>query len=51
MTGAIDKEWVSRPPKAAGERKVNQTLRLDADVLDAYRHLGDGLPIGKEAAP
>lgn len=29
-----------RPPKA--DRKVNQTLRLDADVLEAYRHQGSG---------
>ncbi len=29
-----------RPRKA--DRKVNQTLRLDADVLDAYRHEGQG---------
>jgi uncharacterized protein (DUF4415 family) len=29
-----------RPVKA--DRKVNQTLRLDADVLDAYRRNGRG---------
>lgn len=29
-----------RPPKA--DRKVNQTLRLDADVLDAFRSQGKG---------
>jgi uncharacterized protein (DUF4415 family) len=29
-----------RPPK--DDRKVNQTLRLDPDVLDAYRHEGSG---------
>ena len=29
-----------RPVKA--DRKVNQTLRLDADVLDAYRQQGRG---------
>jgi uncharacterized protein (DUF4415 family) len=29
-----------RPPKA--DRKVNQTLRLDVDVLDAYRRSGPG---------
>ena len=29
-----------RPPKV--DRKVNQTLRLDADVLDAYRREGRG---------
>ena len=29
-----------RPPKEA--RKVNQTLRLDPDVLDAYREAGKG---------
>lgn len=29
-----------RPPKA--DRKVNQTLRLDAEVLDSYRRLGPG---------
>jgi len=29
-----------RPPKAL--KKVNQTLRLDADVLDAYRRDGRG---------
>ncbi|PPQ31326.1 BrnA antitoxin family protein [Rhodopila globiformis] len=29
-----------RPAKA--DRKVNQTLRLDVDVLDAYRRSGPG---------
>jgi len=29
-----------RPPKE--DRKVNQTLRLDPDVLEAYRHEGSG---------
>ncbi len=29
-----------RPPKE--DRKVNQTLRLDADVLEAYRNAGKG---------
>jgi len=29
-----------RPPKQ--DRKVNQTLRLDADVLEAYRKAGKG---------
>ena len=29
-----------RPAKP--DRKVNQTLRLDADVLDAYRQFGRG---------
>jgi uncharacterized protein (DUF4415 family) len=29
-----------RPAKP--DRKVNQTLRLDPDVLAAYRHLGSG---------
>lgn len=29
-----------RPAKA--DRKVNQTLRLDPDVLDAYRRAGPG---------
>jgi uncharacterized protein (DUF4415 family) len=29
-----------RPAKA--DRKVNQTLRLDADVLEAYRREGRG---------
>lgn len=29
-----------RPPKP--DRKVNQTLRIDADVLEAYRHEGKG---------
>jgi len=29
-----------RPPKA--NKKINQTLRLDADVLDAYRRHGQG---------
>lgn len=29
-----------RPPKP--NRKVNQTLRLDADVLEAYRREGPG---------
>jgi uncharacterized protein (DUF4415 family) len=29
-----------RPPKSG--RKINQTLRLDADVLDGYRQSGPG---------
>jgi uncharacterized protein (DUF4415 family) len=29
-----------RPPKE--DRKVNQTLRIDADVLEAYRQEGKG---------
>jgi len=29
-----------RPPKA--DKKVNQTLRLDADVVEAYRQEGSG---------
>jgi uncharacterized protein (DUF4415 family) len=29
-----------RPPKI--DKKINQTLRLDADVLDAYRRQGPG---------
>jgi len=29
-----------RPAKS--DRKVNQTLRLDPDVLEAYRHQGSG---------
>jgi uncharacterized protein (DUF4415 family) len=29
-----------RPPKE--DRKVNQTLRINADVLEAYRHEGKG---------
>jgi uncharacterized protein (DUF4415 family) len=29
-----------RPPKA--DKKVNQTLRLDADVVEAYRREGHG---------
>jgi uncharacterized protein (DUF4415 family) len=29
-----------RPAKP--DRKINQTLRLDPDVLQAYRHLGSG---------
>jgi uncharacterized protein (DUF4415 family) len=31
-----------RPPKDKEDRKVNQTLRLDPDVLDAYRQEGKG---------
>ncbi|CAN7601807.1 BrnA antitoxin of type II toxin-antitoxin system [compost metagenome] len=31
-----------RPAKPAGERKVNQTLRIDPDVLDAYKATGTG---------
>jgi uncharacterized protein (DUF4415 family) len=29
-----------RPPK--GNKKVNQTLRLDTDVLEAFRQEGSG---------
>ena len=41
-----NQEWTTeafadaRPAKA--DRKVNQTLRLDADVLEAYRGEGSG---------
>jgi uncharacterized protein (DUF4415 family) len=31
-----------RPQKAEKEKKVSQTLRLDPDVLEAYRHEGSG---------
>jgi len=31
-----------RPAKPAGERKVNQTLRIDPDVLDAFKATGSG---------
>lgn len=31
-----------RPAKPAAERKVNQTLRIDPDVLDAYKATGSG---------
>jgi uncharacterized protein (DUF4415 family) len=31
-----------RPQKADNEKKVSQTLRLDPDVLEAYRHEGSG---------
>lgn len=31
-----------RPPKAESEKKQLVSLRLDADVLDAYRALGKG---------
>ena len=34
------KQGRGRPKKAM--RKVNQTLRLDPDVLEAYRHEGSG---------
>jgi len=32
----------SRGRPAKPDRKINQTLRLDADVLDAYRQSGPG---------
>jgi uncharacterized protein (DUF4415 family) len=32
--------WQGRPPKE--NRKVNQTLRIDPDVLEAYRQEGTG---------
>ena len=35
----IKRSW-GRPRKP--DRKINQTLRLDADVLAAYRELGQG---------
>ncbi|MFJ4292295.1 BrnA antitoxin family protein [Cupriavidus sp. NPDC089707] len=31
-----------RPAKPAGERKVNQTLRIDPEVLEAYKATGTG---------
>jgi uncharacterized protein (DUF4415 family) len=36
----VVKRGRGRPVKA--DRKVNQTLRLDVDVLDAYRRIGPG---------
>jgi len=39
-TQALLQRGRGRPPKA--DKKVNQTLRLDADVLEAYRHQGSG---------
>ena len=32
----------SRGRPAKPDRKVNQTLRLDVEVLEAYRHTGNG---------
>ncbi|WP_455287258.1 BrnA antitoxin family protein [Cupriavidus necator] len=31
-----------RPAKPVAERKVNQTLRIDPDVLEAYKATGSG---------
>jgi uncharacterized protein (DUF4415 family) len=39
-TEALIRRGRGRPPKP--DRKVNQTLRLDADVLEAYRTKGPG---------
>src|SRR5215469_17678365 len=39
-TGELMRHSRGRPPKA--DRKVNQTLRLDADVLEAFRREGSG---------
>ena len=39
-TQALMRRSRGRPPKA--ERKVNQTLRLDPDVLEAFRQEGSG---------
>ena len=42
--GKMSAEAVRRRPgrPSKPDRKVNQTLRLDADVLTAYRELGPG---------
>jgi len=39
-TQALMRRSRGRPQKA--DRKVNQTLRMDADVLEAYRRAGKG---------
>jgi uncharacterized protein (DUF4415 family) len=39
-TQALMRRGRGRPEKP--DRKVNQTLRLDPDVLEAYRHQGSG---------
>jgi len=39
-TDALMRRGRGRPPKE--DRKVNQTLRLDPDVLDAFRQQGSG---------
>jgi len=39
-TDALLRRGPGRPPKE--NRKVNQTLRLDADILAAYRQQGKG---------
>lgn len=40
--GAAEAFRRGRGRPAKPDRKVNQTLRLDPDVLAAYRHLGSG---------
>ena len=48
-TEELIKRSRGRPRKP--ERKVNQTLRLDADVLAAYRELGRGWQAHRNQAP
>jgi|SRR5271154_5425084 len=42
--GSAPAEALKRPRgrPAKPDKKINQTLRLDPDVLHAYRHLGSG---------
>jgi|SRR5271169_2253508 len=40
VTEALLRRSRGRPPKA--DRKVNQTLRLDPDVVEAFRQEGNG---------
>jgi uncharacterized protein (DUF4415 family) len=39
-TGELMRRGRGRPPKP--DRKINQTLRLDPDVLEAFRREGSG---------
>jgi uncharacterized protein (DUF4415 family) len=39
-TGELLRRGKGRPPKE--DRKVNQTIRIDPDVLEAYRQEGKG---------
>jgi uncharacterized protein (DUF4415 family) len=42
LPGILEKSRIGRPPKAENEKKQLVSLRIDKDVLAAYRSLGDG---------
>ena len=42
LPGILEKSRIGRPPKAEDEKKQLVSLRIDNDLLAAYRSLGGG---------